>query len=30
MRAHVANNPEKIAPVFGRSEFGLPPVDIRF
>jgi len=26
----VANNPEKIAPVFGRSEFGLPPVDIRF
>ena len=30
MRAHVANNPEKIASVFGRSEFGLPPVDIRF
>jgi len=30
MRAHVANNPEKVAPVFGRSEFGLPPLDIRF
>ena len=30
MRAHVANNPEKIAGVFGRSEFGLPPLDIRF
>lgn len=30
MRAHVANNPEKVAPVFGRSEFGLAPLDIRF
>jgi 3-hydroxy-9,10-secoandrosta-1,3,5(10)-triene-9,17-dione monooxygenase len=30
MRAHVANNPEKIATVFGRSEFGLPPTDIGF
>ena len=30
MRAHVANNPEKIASVFGRSEFGLPPADIGF
>ena len=30
MRAHVANNPEKIATVFGRSEFGLPPIDIGF
>ncbi len=30
MRAHVGNNPEKAAAVFGRSEFGLPPVDIRF
>jgi 3-hydroxy-9,10-secoandrosta-1,3,5(10)-triene-9,17-dione monooxygenase len=30
IRAHVANNPEKVAPVFGRSEFGLPPLDIRF
>ena len=30
MRAHVANNPEKVASVFGRSEFGLPPLDIRF
>jgi 3-hydroxy-9,10-secoandrosta-1,3,5(10)-triene-9,17-dione monooxygenase len=30
MRAHVANNPEKVAAVFGRSEFGLPPLDIIF
>ncbi len=30
MRAHVGNNPERAAAVFGRSEFGLPPVDIRF
>jgi len=30
IRAHVANNPEKVAPIFGRSEFGLPPLDIRF
>ena len=30
MRAHVANNPEKIASVFGRSEFGLLPLDIIF
>jgi 3-hydroxy-9,10-secoandrosta-1,3,5(10)-triene-9,17-dione monooxygenase len=30
MRAHVANTPEKVAAVFGRSEFGLPPLDIRF
>jgi 3-hydroxy-9,10-secoandrosta-1,3,5(10)-triene-9,17-dione monooxygenase len=30
MRAHVANNPEKVAAVFGRSEFGLPPLDTRF
>ena len=30
MRAHAANNPEKAAAVFGRSEFGLPPVDFRF
>ena len=27
MRAHAANNPEKVASVFGRSEFGLPPLD---
>ena len=30
MRAHAGNNPEKAAAVFGRSEFGLPPLDIRF
>src|SRR5262249_57508391 len=30
MRAHAANNPEKAAAVFGRSELGLPPLDIRF
>ena len=30
MRAHAGNNPEKAAAVFGRSEFGLPPVDLRF
>jgi 3-hydroxy-9,10-secoandrosta-1,3,5(10)-triene-9,17-dione monooxygenase len=30
MRAHVGNNPERAAAVFGRSEFGLPPTDIRF
>jgi 3-hydroxy-9,10-secoandrosta-1,3,5(10)-triene-9,17-dione monooxygenase len=30
MRAHAGNNPEKAAAIFGRSEFGLPPLDIRF
>jgi 3-hydroxy-9,10-secoandrosta-1,3,5(10)-triene-9,17-dione monooxygenase len=30
MRAHVGNNLEKAAVVFGRSEFGLPPQDFRF
>jgi 3-hydroxy-9,10-secoandrosta-1,3,5(10)-triene-9,17-dione monooxygenase len=30
MRAHVGNNPERAAAVFGRAEFGLPPTDIRF
>jgi 3-hydroxy-9,10-secoandrosta-1,3,5(10)-triene-9,17-dione monooxygenase len=30
IRAHVGNNPEKAAVVFGRSEFGLPPQDFRF
>ena len=30
MRAHAGNNPERAAAVFGRSEFGLPPQDIRF
>jgi 3-hydroxy-9,10-secoandrosta-1,3,5(10)-triene-9,17-dione monooxygenase len=30
MRAHAGNNPERAAAVFSRSEFGLPPQDIRF
>ena len=30
MRAHAGNNPERAAYVFSRSEFGLPPQDIRF
>jgi 3-hydroxy-9,10-secoandrosta-1,3,5(10)-triene-9,17-dione monooxygenase len=30
IRAHVGNNPERAAAVFGRSEFGLPPQDFRF
>ena len=30
MRAHAGNVPERAAAIFGRSEFGLPPVDIRF
>jgi 3-hydroxy-9,10-secoandrosta-1,3,5(10)-triene-9,17-dione monooxygenase len=30
MRAHAANTPEKAAAVFGRAEFGLPPLDLRF
>jgi 3-hydroxy-9,10-secoandrosta-1,3,5(10)-triene-9,17-dione monooxygenase len=30
MRAHAANIPEKAAAVFGRAEFGLPPLDLRF
>jgi 3-hydroxy-9,10-secoandrosta-1,3,5(10)-triene-9,17-dione monooxygenase len=30
MQAHVGNNLEKAAAVFGRSEFGLPPQDFRF
>ena len=30
MRAHAGNNPEKAAAVFGRSEFGLPALDLRF
>ena len=30
MRAHAGNNPERAAFVFSRSEFGLPPQDIRF
>jgi 3-hydroxy-9,10-secoandrosta-1,3,5(10)-triene-9,17-dione monooxygenase len=30
MRAHAGNNPERAAFVYARSEFGLPPTDIRF
>lgn len=30
MRAHAGNNLERAAAVFGRSEFGLPPLDFRF
>jgi 3-hydroxy-9,10-secoandrosta-1,3,5(10)-triene-9,17-dione monooxygenase len=30
IRAHAGNNPEKAAVIFGRSEFGLPPLDLRF
>ncbi len=30
MRAHAGNNPERAAFIFARSEFGLPPQDIRF
>src|SRR5438128_2093747 len=30
MQAHASNNVERAAAVFGRSEFGLPPQDIRF
>jgi 3-hydroxy-9,10-secoandrosta-1,3,5(10)-triene-9,17-dione monooxygenase len=30
MRAHAGNNPEKMATIFGRSEFGLPPQDLAF
>jgi 3-hydroxy-9,10-secoandrosta-1,3,5(10)-triene-9,17-dione monooxygenase len=30
MRAHAGNNPERASLIFGRSEFGLPPQDIRF
>jgi len=30
MRAHAGNNPEKAAAIFGRSELGLPPLDLRF
>jgi len=30
MQAHAGNNLERAAAVFGRSEFGLPPTDIRF
>jgi len=30
MQAHASNNVERAAAVFGRSEFGLPPTDLRF
>jgi hypothetical protein len=30
IRAHAGNNLEKAAQVFGRSEFGLSPLDLRF
>jgi 3-hydroxy-9,10-secoandrosta-1,3,5(10)-triene-9,17-dione monooxygenase len=30
MRAHAGNNPERASFIFGRSELGLPPQDIRF
>jgi 3-hydroxy-9,10-secoandrosta-1,3,5(10)-triene-9,17-dione monooxygenase len=30
MQAHSSNNVERAAAVFARSEFGLPPQDIRF
>jgi len=30
MQAHAGSNLERAAAVFGRSEFGLPPSDIRF
>ncbi len=30
IRAHAGNNPERAAAIFGRSEFDLPPTDIRF
>jgi 3-hydroxy-9,10-secoandrosta-1,3,5(10)-triene-9,17-dione monooxygenase len=30
MCAHAGNNPERAAFVFARSEFGLPPQDVRF
>jgi 3-hydroxy-9,10-secoandrosta-1,3,5(10)-triene-9,17-dione monooxygenase len=30
IRAHAGNNPERAAAIFGRSEFDLPPTDLRF
>ena len=30
MQAHASNNLERAAAIYGRSEFGLPPTDIRF
>ena len=30
MRAHAGNNPDRAAMIYGRSEFGLPPQELRF
>lgn len=30
MRAHAGNNPDKMASIFARSEFGLPPKELMF
>jgi len=30
IRAHAGNNPDRAAMIFGRSEFGLPPQELRF
>jgi 3-hydroxy-9,10-secoandrosta-1,3,5(10)-triene-9,17-dione monooxygenase len=30
IRAHAGNNPDKVATIFARSEFGLPPQDLAF
>jgi 3-hydroxy-9,10-secoandrosta-1,3,5(10)-triene-9,17-dione monooxygenase len=30
MRAHAGNNPDKVATIFARSEFGLPPQELAF
>ena len=30
MRAHAGNNPDKMAAIFARSEFGLPPQELMF
>lgn len=30
IRAHAGNNPDRAALIFGRSEFGLPPQELRF
>jgi 3-hydroxy-9,10-secoandrosta-1,3,5(10)-triene-9,17-dione monooxygenase len=30
MRAHAGNNPDKMAAIFARSEFGLPPRELMF
>ncbi len=30
LRAHAGNNPDKMASIFARSEFGLPPKELVF